>query len=262
MLFFELYTIMVNKVNFSRCKQQIKLARNCKTKRSWLETVLSLWIEILQNCVCVAVYEIPTSLESALSEKKIQKHVRSTQYQFRVFKNVDCFMSLRRCYFHKAVMLLFCNSTMQRYKGNVGCACSKTSTLETCSDSVWYFISFNADCLQCKVLCYDSQTDPRCAPVLNYTYISVHFVVCGRSLIYTWKVWSALISRNWCYFTMDIDYLGSATMVWFLNIYFLYVDSELNLAISILTRTSISITILSTDCTLLCTLGKYLTLCK
>ena len=160
------------------------------------------------------------------------------------------------------VTLLSRNSTMQRYKGNVGCACSKTSTLETCSDSVWYFISFNADCLQCKVLCYDSQTDPRCAPVLNYTYISVHFVVCGRSLIYTWKVWSALISRNWCYFTMDIDYLGSATMVWFLNIYFLYVDSELNLAISILTRTSISITILSTDCTLLCTLGKYLTLCK
>jgi len=43
-------------------------------------------------CVCVAVYEIPTAfpaLELALPEEEIQKHVRSTQYQFRVFKNVD-----------------------------------------------------------------------------------------------------------------------------------------------------------------------------
>jgi len=36
-------------------------------------------------------------------------------------KNVDCFMSLRRCYLDKAVTLLFRNSTMKRYKGNVGC---------------------------------------------------------------------------------------------------------------------------------------------
>jgi len=28
----------------------------------------------------------------------IQKHVRSMQYQFRVFKNMDCFMSLHRRY--------------------------------------------------------------------------------------------------------------------------------------------------------------------
>jgi len=69
----------------------------------------------------MAVYEIPTALEPALPEEEIQKHVRSAQHQFRVFKNVDCFMSLRRCYFHKAVTLLFRNSTMQRYKGNVGC---------------------------------------------------------------------------------------------------------------------------------------------
>jgi len=82
------------------CKQQTKLARNCETKRSWLETVLSPWREILQNssCVCVAVYEILTALEPALPEEEIQKQVRSTQYQFRVFKNLDCFMSLRRCY--------------------------------------------------------------------------------------------------------------------------------------------------------------------
>jgi len=50
----------------------------------------------------MAVYEIPTALEPALPEEEIQKHVRSAQYQFRVFKNVDCFMSLRRRYFHNA----------------------------------------------------------------------------------------------------------------------------------------------------------------
>jgi len=59
--------------------------------------------------MCVAVYEILISLEPALSEEEIQKHVRSTQYQFRVFKNVDCFMSLRRRYLDTAVMLLFRN---------------------------------------------------------------------------------------------------------------------------------------------------------
>jgi len=107
------------------CKQQIKLARNCKTKRSWLETILSPWSEILQNssCVFTAVYEILTALEPALPEEKIQKQVRSTQYQFRVFKNADCFMSLRRRHLDKAVTLLFWlrNSTMQRKKRNVGC---------------------------------------------------------------------------------------------------------------------------------------------
>jgi len=71
--------------------------------------------------MCMAVYEILTALEPALPEAEIQKQVCSMQYQFRVFKNVDCFMSLRRCYLGKAVMLLFHNSTMQRYKGNVGC---------------------------------------------------------------------------------------------------------------------------------------------
>jgi len=90
-------------------------------KLSWLETVLSPWSEILQNnsCVCVAVYEILTALEPTLPEEEIQKHVRSTQYQFRVFINVDCFMSLRRRYLDKAATL-FRDSTMQRYKGNVG----------------------------------------------------------------------------------------------------------------------------------------------
>jgi len=71
--------------------------------------------------MCAAVYEILTALEPALPEEEIQKHVRSTQHQFRVFKNVDCFMSLCRRYLDKAVILLFRNSTnMQRSKGNVG----------------------------------------------------------------------------------------------------------------------------------------------
>jgi len=60
------------------------------------------------------VYEILTALEPALSEEEIQKHVRWSQYQFRVLKNVDCFMSLRRCCLDKVVTLLFRNSTMQR----------------------------------------------------------------------------------------------------------------------------------------------------
>jgi len=71
--------------------------------------------------VCVAVYEILTALDTALPEEEIQKHVRSTQYQFNVLKNVDCFMSLCRHCLDKAGTLLFCNSTVQRYKGNVGC---------------------------------------------------------------------------------------------------------------------------------------------
>ena len=49
------------------------------------------------------VYEVPTALESALPEEEIQKHVRLMQYQFRVFKNMDSFMSLRRRYLDKAV---------------------------------------------------------------------------------------------------------------------------------------------------------------
>jgi len=60
----------------------------------------------------VAVYEILTALELALPEEEIQKHVRSTQYQFWVSKNVDCFMSLRRCYLDKAVTLLFHNTVV------------------------------------------------------------------------------------------------------------------------------------------------------
>jgi len=76
-------------------------------KRSCLETVLSPWSEILQNSSCVAVYEILTTLEPPLPDQEIQKQVRSTIYYFRVFKNVDCFMSLRRCYLDKAVTLLF-----------------------------------------------------------------------------------------------------------------------------------------------------------
>ena len=61
----------------------------------------------------MAVYKIPTALEPALSEEEIQKHVRSMQYQFRMFKNVACFMSLRMCHLDKAGRLLFRDSTMQ-----------------------------------------------------------------------------------------------------------------------------------------------------
>jgi len=86
--------------------------------------------------MCVAVYDILIALEPALPKEEIQKHVYSTQYQFQVFKNLFCFMSLRRCYLDKAVTLLFRNNTMQRCKGNIGVACSKTPALETCSDSV------------------------------------------------------------------------------------------------------------------------------
>ena len=84
-------------------------------KRSWLQTVLSPWSEILQNssCVWVAVYKILTVLELALPEEEILKCVQMTYDQFRVFKNVDCFMSLHRSYLDKAVTLLFHNSTMQ-----------------------------------------------------------------------------------------------------------------------------------------------------
>jgi len=49
-----------------------------------------------QLCVCVAVYELLTALlalELALPEEEIPKDVRSTQCQFKVFKNVNCFMS-------------------------------------------------------------------------------------------------------------------------------------------------------------------------
>jgi len=71
--------------------------------------------------MCMAVSEIPAASEPALPEEEIQKHVRSTQYQLRVFKKVDCFMSLCRRYLDKAVTSLFRNSTMQHYKRNVGC---------------------------------------------------------------------------------------------------------------------------------------------
>jgi len=52
----------------------------------------------------VAVYELLTvllTLELALQEEEILKH-------FKVFKNVNCFMSLRRRYLDKAWTLLFC----------------------------------------------------------------------------------------------------------------------------------------------------------
>jgi len=53
-----------------------------------------------QLCVCMAAYELLTALlalELPLPKEEIPKHVRSMQYQFKVFKKVNCFMSLRRC---------------------------------------------------------------------------------------------------------------------------------------------------------------------
>jgi len=69
-----------------------------------------------QLCVCVAAYELVTALlalELALP-KEIAKHMRSMQYQFKVFKNMNCFMSLHRLHLEKVGTLLFRNSTMQR----------------------------------------------------------------------------------------------------------------------------------------------------
>jgi len=62
----------------------------------------------------MAVYDLLTALELALPQEEIPKHMRSTQYQVIVFKNVDCFMSLCREYSDKAGTLLFRNSHMQR----------------------------------------------------------------------------------------------------------------------------------------------------
>jgi len=46
-------------------------------------------------------------------------------------------------------------------------ACSKPTALETCSDSVWYFIGFNAEYLRSKGACHDSQKDPLDAPLVE-----------------------------------------------------------------------------------------------
>ena len=69
-----------------------------------------------QLCMCVAVYELLTALlalELALPEEEIPKHLPVTQYQFKVFKDVNYFMSLRRRHLDKAGTLLFHNSAMQ-----------------------------------------------------------------------------------------------------------------------------------------------------
>jgi len=85
------------------------------------------------------VCEVLTALERALPEEEIQKHVRSTQYQIQVFKNVDRFMSLRRRYLDKAGTSLFRNSTMQRYKGNVGCSLFQNTRIR---DLQWRLIFY------------------------------------------------------------------------------------------------------------------------
>ena len=54
------------------------------------------------------------ALELALPKEEILTHVRSTQYRFKVFKDMNCFMSLRWRHLDKAGTLLFCHSTIQR----------------------------------------------------------------------------------------------------------------------------------------------------
>jgi len=88
-----------------------------------------------------SVYELLTdllALELALPEEEILKHVRSTQYQFKVFKDVNCFISLHRRHLDKAGTL-FCSSTMQRYKGNVGCCLFQTTPIR---DLQWQRLIF------------------------------------------------------------------------------------------------------------------------
>ena len=86
------------------------------TKRYITKQLLRVRGSVCDSDSITALEPALTASEPALPGEKIQKQVRSTQYQFRVFKNVDCFMSLRRCYLDKAVTLLFRlrNSTMQR----------------------------------------------------------------------------------------------------------------------------------------------------
>jgi len=62
--------------------------------------------------MCLSVYTLVTALlalKLALPEEEILKHVCSTEYQFRVFKNVDCFMSLCRHHLDEVGTLLFRN---------------------------------------------------------------------------------------------------------------------------------------------------------
>jgi len=71
-----------------------------------------------QLCLCVAVFKLLTALlalKLAPPEKEISKHMGLMQYQFKVFKNVNCLISLRRRHLDKAGTL-FHNSTMLEHK--------------------------------------------------------------------------------------------------------------------------------------------------
>jgi len=89
-----------------------------------------------QLYVCVAVYELLTALlalELALPEEEMPKHMHLTQSQFKVFKNVTCFMSVCRHHLDKAwrccFAIVLCNVRREIW----AVACSKPPTLETCS---------------------------------------------------------------------------------------------------------------------------------
>jgi len=67
------------------------------------------------------------ALELLLPEEEILKYMRSMQYQFKVFKNVNCFVSLHRRHLDKAGTLFFRNSIMQHWKANAGCSLFQTT---------------------------------------------------------------------------------------------------------------------------------------
>ena len=108
------------------------------------------------------------SIRAGIAEEEIQKHMRLTQYQFWVFKNVDCFMSLRRCYLDKAVTL-FHNSTMQCYKGNVGCCLIQNTRIRDLQwqHLIFYQLLFWVTAVQ-SGLSWQPNRPPRCTPELGW----------------------------------------------------------------------------------------------
>jgi len=91
---------------------------------------------------------------------------RGGNSETRAFDAISISSVQKRVMFHviaEAGTLLFRN-TKQRQKGNA-VACSKPPTLETYSDSVLYFIGYNAAYLRHKGTRHHSQTDPLDAPL-------------------------------------------------------------------------------------------------
>jgi len=77
--------------------------------------------------MCVAVCEILTALRAGTARGGNSETRAFDAMSILSVQKCGCFISLRRCYFDKAVTLLFHNSAMQRYKGNVGCCLFQNS---------------------------------------------------------------------------------------------------------------------------------------